>query len=61
MYIDSIDSYVQDVIQHVLEMQKMYPSVPCFLMGHSMVGLICINIIRLCCLKLCFKVSLVSV
>ena len=46
MYIDSIDSYVQDVIQHVLEMQKMYPGVPCFLMGHSMVGLICINIIR---------------
>ena len=38
VYIDSIDSYVQDVIQHITAMTKRHPDLPCLLMGHSMVS-----------------------
>lgn len=38
VYIDSVDTYVQDVVQHIVEMKKRYPDLPCLLMGHSMVS-----------------------
>ena len=33
---ESVDTYVQDVIHHVELMKKEYPSLPCILLGHSM-------------------------
>lgn len=37
VYIETIDTYVQDVIQHILVMKQRHPGLPCMLMGHSMV------------------------
>lgn len=39
MFVDAIDTYVQDVIQHMEEVKRQYPDLPCFLMGHSMVSI----------------------
>ena len=39
MYVEDIDTYVQDVIAHVELMKNRYPQLPCILMGHSMVSL----------------------
>ena len=35
--IDTFDSYVRDLLAHAEDMKKQYPSLPLFLMGHSMV------------------------
>ncbi|XP_064633081.1 monoglyceride lipase-like isoform X2 [Lineus longissimus] len=35
--------YVEDVIQHVTEKQKLYPDIPVFIYGHSMGGAITIR------------------
>lgn len=45
VYIDSVDTYVQDVVQHIVEMKKRYPDLPCLLMGHSMGGLISAHVV----------------
>ena len=37
VYVEDIDTYVQDVIHHVELMKSDYPHLPCILMGHSMV------------------------
>ncbi len=37
VYVDSVDTYVQDVIQHIVSMKETHPHLPCLLMGHSMV------------------------
>lgn len=36
MHVESVDTYVQDVIHHVELMKKEYPGLPCILLGHSM-------------------------
>ena len=38
MYVETIDTYVEDVIQHVERMRGQYPDTPSLLMGHSMVS-----------------------
>ncbi|XP_031568670.1 monoglyceride lipase-like [Actinia tenebrosa] len=40
--IDSFETYVRDVYQHIDEMAAKYPSLPVFLFGHSMGGAIAI-------------------
>ena len=37
-YILDIQSYATDVIAYIEDMKAKYPSVPMFLMGHSMVS-----------------------
>ncbi|XP_064400432.1 monoglyceride lipase-like [Halichondria panicea] len=39
-HIEHYGQYVQDVIQTVEETKKQFPELPCYLMGHSMGGLI---------------------
>ena len=39
VYIDDINSYVCDVIQHIMIMKGKHPGLPCLLMGHSMVSM----------------------
>ena len=41
-HIDSIESYITDVVSHLLDTRNEYSSLPLFLMGHSMGGLIAI-------------------
>ena len=38
VFVDSVDTYVKDVAQHIEEMRRRYPELPCLLMGHSMVS-----------------------
>ena len=38
VYVETIDTYVEDVIQHVERMRGQYPDTPSLLMGHSMVS-----------------------
>ena len=40
VYVETFDTYVLDVIQHVEKMKQEYPDIPCLLMGHSMVSVI---------------------
>jgi acylglycerol lipase len=40
VHVENIDTYVQDVINHVELMKSKYPHLPYILMGHSMGGLI---------------------
>jgi len=40
VYIESVDHYVDDVIQHSILMQEKHPKLPLFLVGHSMGGMI---------------------
>ena len=35
--IDDVDDLVHDALLHVEKMQKMFPNIPTFLVGHSMV------------------------
>ncbi len=37
MFVDDIDTYIQDVIHLILTMKEKYDAVPCLLYGHSMV------------------------
>ena len=37
VHVETMDTYVMDVIQHVEIMKKQYPDLPSFIMGHSMV------------------------
>ena len=41
VHVETFDTYVQDVIQHVERMKQEHPDVPCLLMGHSMVSTHC--------------------
>ena len=41
VHVETFDTYVQDVIQHVERMKQEHPDVPCLLMGHSMVSIYC--------------------
>ena len=38
-HVNSYDTYVNDVVQHVEAMKSNHPQLPCLLMGHSMVWL----------------------
>ena len=40
VYVETIDTYVEDVIQHVERMRGQYPDTPSLLMGHSMVSIL---------------------
>ena len=40
VYIESVDHYVDDVIQHCMKMAETYPDLPTFIIGHSMGGMI---------------------
>lgn len=42
VHINDFNTYVQDIINHVKDVKKAYSTVPCFLMGHSMGGLIAV-------------------
>ena len=44
VYVETFDTYVQDVIQHVERMKQEHPDVPCLLMGHSMGGLLATDV-----------------
>ena len=37
VHVETVDSYVQDIIHRVELMKSDYPHLPCILMGHSMV------------------------
>ena len=39
VHVETFDTYVLDVIEHVEKMKREYPDVPCLLMGHSMVSI----------------------
>ena len=36
--IDTLDTFVEDVFAHLDEVKKVYPDIPVYLFGHSMVG-----------------------
>ena len=38
MHIDSVETYVDDVVNHVEKIQSQFPNIQCILMGHSMVS-----------------------
>lgn len=38
VYVDTVNTYVQDAINHISAMKEKYPHVPCFIMGQSMVS-----------------------
>ena len=42
LHIDSVDKYVEDVFQHIDAVKEMYPSLPVFIIGHSMVCIVLI-------------------
>ena len=37
-YIETFNTYVEDVVGHIGDMKAQYPDVPSMLMGHSMVS-----------------------
>ena len=37
VYVETMDTYAFDVIQHVEIVKKQYPDLPSFIVGHSMV------------------------
>lgn len=41
VYVETFNTYVQDVVGHVQDMTAEYPGVPSILMGHSMVSVPC--------------------
>ena len=43
VYVESVDDYVQDVLHHCVELKAAYPSLPMFLYGHSMGGMISVS------------------
>lgn len=42
-YVDTVDDYVEDVLRHCDDLRAGYPGLPCFLVGHSMGGMIAIR------------------
>ena len=38
VHVDSFNTYVQDVVRHIEDMNKQHPEVPSMLLGHSMVS-----------------------
>ena len=36
--IDTFDTFVDDIFAHLDEVKKVYPDIPVYLFGHSMVG-----------------------
>lgn len=42
-YIETVDDYVDDVLHHCDDMRLQYPGLPCFIVGHSMGGMIAIK------------------
>ena len=44
VYVETFNTYVQDVVRHVEDMKAQYPGVPSMLMGHSMVSVPCSNV-----------------
>ncbi|XP_071550064.1 monoglyceride lipase-like isoform X2 [Panulirus ornatus] len=42
-HIDSVEDYVSDVLNHCDDVRAGYPGLPCFLVGHSMGGMIAIK------------------
>jgi len=40
VHVETFDTYVLDVIQHVEKMKREYSDIPCLLMGHSMVSMV---------------------
>lgn len=42
-YVDSVDDYVGDLLQHCDDVRAGHPDLPCFLVGHSMGGMIAIK------------------
>lgn len=43
VYIESVDMYVDDVVQHSILLQEKHPSLPLFLVGHSMGGMVALS------------------
>ena len=37
VHINTFDTYVLDVANHIRDFKSQHPEAPCFLMGHSMV------------------------
>ncbi|KAK3876087.1 hypothetical protein Pcinc_019099 [Petrolisthes cinctipes] len=42
-YVDSVDDYVNDLLQHCDDVRAGHPGLPCYLVGHSMGGMIAIK------------------
>ena len=42
-FVDNVDEYVQDVIQHCVEMKSQHQGLPVYLYGHSMGGMISVS------------------
>eukprot|EP00731_Ephydatia_muelleri_P001909 Em0001g1909a len=40
VYVNSFNTYVQDTVRHIEDMNKQHPEVPSMLLGHSMGGLV---------------------
>lgn len=38
VYVNSLNTYVQDTVRHIEDMNKQHPEVPSMLLGHSMVS-----------------------
>lgn len=45
VYIESVEQYVDDVVQHSIIIQEKHPSLALFLVGHSMGGMIALRCI----------------
>lgn len=43
VYIEHVDHYVDDVINHCMTMQDKHPNLPLFIVGHSMGGMIAVR------------------
>jgi len=48
VYIESVEQYVDDVVQHSTIIQEKHPSLPLFLVGHSMGGMIALRCVIRC-------------
>lgn len=42
-YVETVDDYVEDVLRHCDDVRSGHPGLPCFLVGHSMGGMIAIR------------------
>jgi acylglycerol lipase len=44
-YVDNLEHYATDIINYIDIMKSQYPSLPMFLMGHSLGGLVAVSIV----------------